>query len=130
MKPVLMSAILGCILLLPEVGHAQRFGYSIGMPAAGAGRPAAGASASSSSLGVQTPTLPLLPSPFPAAPAVATPSLSLQPLNLESMHLVPPPILVLPSALPGKLPQVPFALDPILRAPQICVDPAVPNYGK
>lgn len=124
MKLLRLIAPLGALILLPHVVHAQRFGFSLGAPVVGAAAQATiGPSASASSIASAPPALPPLPQHLPAAPTSAVPSTTLQPLNLESMHMAPPlnfPVLNRPRAT---LPAVPFALDPILGAPQMCVDP-------
>src|SRR5689334_1850381 len=115
------------IVCSPLALHAQRIGFSVGMPPAGAPPSAPPAQA-------HQPNLPPLPGPLPS-PTTSTPG-HLKPLDLVSMHLVPPHVdwnlILTGSPPPGILPQVPLPMDPILSGgpistmldkPAMCVQP-------
>jgi hypothetical protein len=124
MKLLRLIAPLGAFVLLPHIVQAQQFGFSVGSPSVGSAAHAAPAMpAPSSSTASPGPALPALPSHLPVGSSPAVPSTSLQPLNLESTHMAP--ILHSPAVEASRLalPAVPFALDRVLRAPQMCVDP-------
>ena len=110
MRLLRLLAPVAALVLLPHIAQAQRFGFGVGAPAVGAAANAArGTPVPSSSPASTAPALPPLPPHLPAASTPAIPSTSLQPLNLQSMHMAPPPPTVL-------------QIDR-LRAPQMCVDP-------
>jgi len=121
MKPALTVCLLTLLMLIsPVAGHAQRLGFSVGMPA-------------SQPSGVRTPQMPPLPRllPAPSPGALALPQLTLKPSNLVSYHLSPPQIDFAPDPRRMSLPAVPLALDPTLasRSPQIC-DASLPRVGR
>jgi hypothetical protein len=117
MKPFVALIVFVALMVFPNFANAQRFGYSVGMPSAGV----------QGSTAAPAPTLPLLPSLFPAAPAPALHSLplSVQPLDLTSLHLVPTTLVFGPVNRRPILPQLPFPMDPLagVISPQMCVDP-------
>ena len=104
---LLLSGIL--VFSVPELALGQRMGFSIGMSSS------ASSSGASGSAQAQGPALPPLPKPVPSVSTNSTGTL--KPLNLSSTHLTPPGVNLRPPAAAGRaglLPQVPFAMDPIL----------------
>src|SRR5215831_9359909 len=105
-KVVLSGSLILC---LSVVAHAQRIGFSVGMPSAAK-------APSAQPVQAHQPTLPPLPGPLPSV--TANTAERLKPLDLASMHLVPPQIDLNPTVAgsppPRILPQVPFAMDPTL----------------
>ena len=110
MKSISKLMLFGSLILCaPLTVHAQRTGFSLGMTPPGT---VASAPPSQPHL----PALPELPAKLPSGST--NPALHLKPLDLSSTHLSPPQIEMNPSVTrPGHgspLPQVPYALDPVL----------------
>jgi hypothetical protein len=116
MNLILKAALpASLILCVSAAAHAQRMGYSIGLPSTSSGGPAQPSHA-------HAPALPSLPGPLPSFSTNSV-QVQLEKLNLRSMHMVPPRLNLF--ANPGRsgiLQQVPFALDKILEKPGMCVE--------
>lgn len=107
MFALLLSGSL--VFSVPAFARGQRMGFSVGMSSSAA---SSGASGSAQAHG---PALPPLPGPLPSVTGNSTGQL--KSLNLSATHLAPPAVNSAPPAAAGRggiLPQVPFAMDPIL----------------